>query len=174
LQANGKTNASDKFLTFSIADEVYGIEILKVREIIAVPDITPVPQTPNFVKGVINLRGKVIALIDLREKLGFAGKEIDENTCIIIVFLQNRLIGLLVDRVKDVSNITEENIEETPSFGTQIRTEFIQGIGKVKREDSSEEVYVVILLDIDQVLTSEEFIKVAEIGGPLEETKESS
>jgi purine-binding chemotaxis protein CheW len=142
-----------KYLTFTLADEEYGIGILKIREIIGMLPITSVPQTPAFVKGVINLRGKVIPVLDLR--LRFAMEEIEdtERTCIIVVEIEGQAgtiqIGIVVDAVSEVLNIQGEEIEDTPTFGTRLDTEFILGMAKM---DGS----VKILLDIDGVLSGDE------------------
>ena len=142
-----------KYLTFSMAGEEYGIGILKIKEIIGMMPITLVPQTPEHVKGVINLRGKVIPVIDLRLKFGMESIEHDERTCIIVVEISGRAgtvqIGIVVDSVSEVLNIKGEEIEETPTFGTKLNTEYILGMAKV-------EGGVKILLDIDRVLNAEE------------------
>jgi purine-binding chemotaxis protein CheW len=136
-----------KYLTFELAGEEYGVEILKVKEIIGIMNITSVPQTPEFVKGVINLRGKVIPVIDLRLKFGMSLQEYNERTCIIVVDINNMVTGIVVDSVSEVLNIKAEEIEETPSFGVKLYTEYILGMAKLKGQ-------VKILLDIDKVLTS--------------------
>lgn len=153
LEKKLPSNISGKYLTFNLAREMYGIEILKVREIIGMIDITPVPQTPNFVKGLINLRGKVIAVIDLRTKFNLEEAPYSNETCMIIADLIEKQIGLIIDSVCEVVDIPESNVETTPSFGASINTEFIKGIGKIEKQ-------VIILLDIEKVLTSEELIKV--------------
>jgi purine-binding chemotaxis protein CheW len=113
-----------KYLTFSLANEEYGIGILKIKEIIGMMPITTVPQTPLFVKGVINLRGKVIPVIDLRLRFDMEGIDYSERTCIIVVEIQGKtgtvLIGIVVDSVSEVLNIKEEDIEDTPAFGTRL------------------------------------------------------
>jgi len=129
--------------------EEYGIEILKVREIIGIMDITPVPQTPPFLKGVINLRGKVIPVMDLRLKFNMPEAEHTNETCIIVVEIGNRLMGIIVDTVSEVLDISADNIEPVPSLGTNIRTDFILGMGKTKGK-------VKILLNVDRVLSIEE------------------
>ena len=143
-----------KYLTFALDNEEYGLEILKVREIIGYMGITAVPQTPDYVKGVINLRGQVIPVIDLRAKFGMNQAEVTDKTCIIVAEIAqtNRKFntGIIVDRVSEVIDITGENIEEAPQFGASINTDFILGMGKIG--DS-----VKILLDIDEVLSSEDF-----------------
>jgi purine-binding chemotaxis protein CheW len=142
-----------KYLTFSLAGEEYGIGILKIKEIIGMMPITTVPQTPEFVKGVINLRGKVIPVIDLRLRFGMEKVEYTERTCIIVVELKSRAadlqIGIVVDSVSEVLNIRGDEIEDTPTFGTRLDTDYILGMAKM-------EGGVKILLDIDRVLSAEE------------------
>ena len=147
-----------KFLTFILGNEVYGIEILKVREIIGLMDITTVPQTPDYMKGVINLRGKVIPVIDLRLKFSLPEEEHTQETCVIVVEVNNTSIGIIVDSVSEVLDIKSGEMEEAPSFGQDIDTSFIMGIGKVKEN-------IIILLDIETVLSSEELEMVEEIAG---------
>jgi len=142
-----------KYLTFSLADEEYGIGILKIREIIGMIPVTSVPQTPEFVKGVINLRGKVIPVVDLRLRFGMQPIDYTERTCIIVVEIEGQTgtvqIGIVVDSVSEVLNIKGEDIEETPTFGTKLDTDYILGMAKL-------EGGVKILLDIDRVLSGEE------------------
>jgi purine-binding chemotaxis protein CheW len=142
-----------KFLTFLMANEKYGLEILKVREIMGMMDVTSVPTTPAFIRGVINLRGKVIPVVDLRLKFGIEAKEDTQRTCIIVVHLahtgQEMTMGIIVDEVSDVLDIDQNQIEPPPSFGANIRTDFILGMGKVDQK-------VMTLLDIDRVLTEQE------------------
>jgi purine-binding chemotaxis protein CheW len=144
--ANGQNG---KFLTFFLAGEEYGIEILKVQEIIGMMLITPVPRTPHFIRGVINLRGKVITVVDLRLKFGMESKEQTEETCIIVVQTQGLQIGCVVDKVSEVLDINAEEIEDPPSFGVDVNTEYILGIGKSQGK-------VKLLLDIDKVLSNRE------------------
>ncbi len=136
-----------KYLTFSLADEEYGVEILKVREIIGVMDITSVPQMPTHVKGVINLRGKVIPVVDLRLKFGMPPAEYTDATCIIVVDV-GALMGIIVDTVQEVLDIDGQHIDPPPPLGGAVDTTYVMGMGKVK--DS-----VKILLDIDKVLNEE-------------------
>ncbi len=138
-----------KYLTFVLQGEEYGIGILKVREINGLMDITPVPQTPDFVEGVINLRGKVIPVVDLRLKFGMPKADYTKETCIIVVDVNSLLMGIVVDTVSEVLEVKEEEIEPPPNFGSKVHVDFILGIGKIKDK-------VKILLDIDKVLTSEE------------------
>jgi len=142
-----------KYLTFTLAGEEYGIGILKIREIIGMMPITSVPQAPDFVKGVINLRGKVISVIDLRLRFGMPAMDYTERTCIIVVQIDLQAttlnIGIVVDSVSEVLNISGCNIEDAPTFGTQLNTNYILGMAKI-------EGGVKILLDIDKVLTANE------------------
>lgn len=141
-----------KYLTFVLGDEEYGVEILKVREIIGLMEITSVPQTPDFIKGVINLRGKVIPVIDLRLKFGMEQAEYTDETCIIVVDMDQTMIGILVDTVSEVLDIPADQIEPPPSFGSKLDTDFILGMGKIKGK-------VKILLQIDRVLSTEELTR---------------
>ncbi len=147
------TLKTGKYLTFTLADEEYGIGILKVKEIIGMMAITSVPRTPDFVKGVINLRGKVIPVIDLRLKFGMAPIPYTDRTCIIVVEIDfddmTIQIGIVVDAVSEVLNIKEEEIENAPSFGTSLNTDYILGMAKIDKG-------VKILLDIDRVLSAKE------------------
>jgi purine-binding chemotaxis protein CheW len=138
-----------KYLTFSLAGEEYGIGILKVKEIIGMMAITPVPKTPHYVKGVINLRGKVIPVADLRMKFNMAEMETTERTCIVVVEIQGKngqiLMGMVVDSVSEVLNIKNNEIEDAPAFGAQMDTDYILGMAKTGGG-------IKILLDIDKVL----------------------
>jgi len=142
-----------KYLTFSLANEEYGIGILKIKEIIGMMPITTVPRTPEFVKGVINLRGKVIPVMDLRLRFEMEAIDYTDRTCIIVVEIESQAgtvqIGALVDSVSEVLNVGGDDIEETPSFGTKLDTDYILGMAKM-------EGGVKILLDIDKVLNDEE------------------
>ncbi len=149
VQTESRTTAQGgKYLTFSLAAEEYGLEILKVREIIGIMDITAVPQMPAFVKGVINLRGKVIPVIDLRLKFGLEPAEYTEQTCIVVVDV-GTLMGVIVDTVQEVLDIQLDQIDPPPQLGAAVDMTFVLGMGKVKDD-------VKILLDIDKVLGAEE------------------
>ena len=154
----GAVTKGGKYLTFALGKEEYGLEILKVREIIGYMDITAIPQTPSYVRGVINLRGQVIPVIDLRAKFGMECTDKTDETCIIVVEINNGKnrfsTGIVVDRVSEVLDIAESNIEDSPEFGSSVNTQFILGMGKVG--DS-----VKILLDIDKVLVAEELRDIA-------------
>jgi purine-binding chemotaxis protein CheW len=144
-----------KYLSFSLGGEEYGIGILQVREIIGMMRVTPVPQSPDFVKGVINLRGKVIPVIDLRLRFGMEGIEYTDRTCIIVVEMNCAAgwvqIGIVVDSVSEVLYIKAADVEDTPAFGTSLDTDYILGMAKTASS-------VKILLDIDKVLTIDEYM----------------
>lgn len=151
-----------KYLTFSLGKEEYGIPIGKVKEIIGMMEITEVPRTPSFIRGVINLRGKIIPLMDLRLKFGLEERDYTERTCIIVVEMTAddrsvQMMGIVVDMVSEVVNITEGEIEAPPQYGGgQVR--FLAGMGKVKDK-------VVMLLDIHKVLDYQEMEMIKEIKG---------
>jgi purine-binding chemotaxis protein CheW len=142
-----------KYLTFQLAEEEFGIRVLKVREILGLQEITAVPKTPAHVKGVINLRGKVVPLIDLRLKFGMPAAEYTTRTCIIVTQVRAEsgsvLMGIVVDGVSEVLNLTGQEIEDTPDFGQDVSGQYLLGMAKVKGK-------VKILLDIDKVLSSQE------------------
>ena len=142
-----------KYLTFQLANEEFGIRVLKVREIMGLQEITAVPQTPLHIKGVINLRGKVVPVIDLRLKFGLDAAEYTQRTCIIVTQIQcesgSVLIGIVVDGVSEVLNLTGAEIEDSPDFGEAVTGQYLLGMAKVKGK-------VKILLDIDRVLSTQE------------------
>lgn len=142
-----------KHLTFELGPEIYGIEILKVQEIIGIMSITHVPRTPTYVRGVINLRGRVIPVVELRKKFQMEAVQDTERTCIIVVQVKGIndaiTMGILVDEVSEVVNIASDQIEPAPVFGTKVNTDFILAMGKIGDK-------VVILLDVDKVLTIDE------------------
>jgi purine-binding chemotaxis protein CheW len=144
-----------KYLIFRLGSEEFGTCVIKVREIMGMQDVTPVPHTPVFVKGVINLRGKVIPVVDLRLKFGLPPAECTSRTCIIVVRTQlgedQLLMGMVVDEVAEVLNLVASEIEETPDFGPGVETPYLLGMAKVKGT-------VKILLDIDRVLNSQELL----------------
>lgn len=149
-QATPQTQAvGGKHLTFTLGQETYGLPVLMVREIIGLMEITRVPRMPGFVRGVINLRGKVIPVVDLRMKFGFERIEDTKLTCIIVVDLHTFLMGVVVDMVNEVVDVAPGDVEDTPTFGANISTEFIRAMGKVKGK-------VLILLDIERVLSAGE------------------
>lgn len=147
---------SDKYLTFFLAGQEFGLEITKVRDILGVLDITPVPQTADFLLGVINLRGKVVPVIDLRTRFGHQFREPDHRTCIVVVEVadgegQSVLISMMVDQVNEVLNVPDEDIDPAPTFGVDLDTAYILGMAKV-------EGAVKILLDIDRVVNDSQLV----------------
>lgn len=152
-QISAFDNREGKYLTFTVIGEEYGIGILKIKEIIGMMPITSVPLTPKYVKGVINLRGKVIPVIDLRLRFSLDSIDYNERTCIIVVEIGGRdtdiIIGIVVDSVSEVLNIKNEDIEDTPTFSTTLDTDYILGMAKIESN-------VKILLDIDEVLGAED------------------
>ncbi len=149
----GKADQAGKYLTFRLAAEEFGIQVLKVCEIMGMQEITAVPQTPAWIKGVINLRGKVIPVIDLRLKFGMPPEAYNQRTCIVVVQFadagERMLIGVIVDEVSEVVHIAAGEVEDTPGFGAAVPTPYILGLAKQKNR-------VKILLDIDRVLTNPE------------------
>lgn len=156
----GSDEQAGKYLTFSLACEEYGLEILKVNEIIGIMNVTHIPKAPEFVRGVINLRGKVIPVVDLRRIFGMETAEDTERTCIIVVQVaQNShqvTMGVIVDDVSEVMDIEGPQIEPAPEFGSSVDTDFILGMGKVDRK-------VVMLLDVDKVLSGAEIAQAGQI-----------
>ncbi len=150
-----------KYLTFGLGDEEYGLEILKVQEIIGLMAITRVPRSPAFVRGVINLRGKVIPVVDLRLKFGMEQVDDTEKTCIIVVQVSQSdsdvTMGIIVDQVSEVLDVMASQIEPTPELGGDVSTDFILGMGKVGDK-------VVMLLDVNKVLTDGEKLALGQIG----------
>jgi purine-binding chemotaxis protein CheW len=142
------SSRAGKYLSFQLADEQYAIQVLRVREIVKIQHITAVPETPADVRGVINLRGKVIPVIDLRIKFGMPGCEYGQRTCIIVVELSGSStgpMGIIVDEVSEVLSFTDADIQDTPEFGNGVEMPFLLGLARVKDN-------VKILLDINQVL----------------------
>ncbi|MCF8039665.1 MAG: chemotaxis protein CheW [Desulfohalobiaceae bacterium] len=148
-----QADLAGKYLTFKLGEEDYGLEILKVQEIIGMQEVTGIPRTPDFVKGVINLRGKVIPVIDLRLKFSMVEAEVSRRTCIIVVQVRQGeakvIMGIVVDEVSEVLDIDGQEIEPPPAFGTRLDTNFILGMAKA-------EGGVKILCDIDKVLNNDE------------------
>jgi purine-binding chemotaxis protein CheW len=149
-----------KYLIFHLGHEEFGTGVQQVREIMGLQDITAIPQTPQYVKGVINLRGKVIPVVDLRLKFGLPSEEYTQRTCIIVVRTQQAdlemMIGIIVDGVAEVLTLAASDIEDTPDFGPGVVTPYLRGMAKVKGK-------VKILLDINQVLNSSELSAVSSL-----------
>ncbi len=146
-----------KYLTFFLAGEEYGVEILRVQEIIGMMPITRVPNTPPHIKGVINLRGKFIPIMDLREKFGMPAAD-DAEQVMIVVQVAGRQVGVVVDKVSEVATIAAADIDATPDFGTGVHTEFLLGLGKSQGK-------LKLLLDIERVLTSQDVIDMGAFAG---------
>ncbi|EKD27572.1 MAG: hypothetical protein ACD_79C00670G0002 [uncultured bacterium] len=151
------SNIAGKYLTFKLKDEYYGIQIIKVQEIIGIMPVTRVPKTPKFIRGVINLRGKVIPVIELRRKFGMESIRDNEATCIIVVQISDSsesfIIGLIVDEVSEVLEIPSDQIESSPDIGNSNRQNFIMGMGKVANK-------VIMLINVDGIVLSEEISKI--------------
>lgn len=154
-----------KYLTFFLGEEEYGLEILKVREIIGIMRVTAIPRMPEYVNGVINLRGKVIPVVDLRSKFCMPSTEHTSETCIIVVNVSGSQIGIVVDRVSEVQEIRGDAIEDPPNVGAGTDTSFILGMGKAEGS-------VKILLDIDKVLVDTEFAQIISAASEVESEKE--
>jgi purine-binding chemotaxis protein CheW len=161
-QQDCSASLTGKYLTFEVGEEAYGVGILKVQEIIKMQEITKVPRTPEHVKGVINLRGKVMPVVSLRCVFGMQEAETSRDTCIIVMQVQrgeaSAVLGVIADKVSEVLEIGEEEIEPAPSFGTRVDTRFILGMAKTRDT-------VKILLDMDTVVSEEEMASLARTEG---------
>lgn len=144
-----RAEEENQYVTFVIGEETYGVEVLKVQEIIGMTQITHVPNAMSFMKGVINLRGSVVPVVDMRIKFTMTEREYDAFTVIIIVEVRGRMIGMIVDSVSDVVSIPVKGIQDTPHFSAKIETDFIMGIGQIEEK-------LVIILDVDRIMSSEE------------------
>ena len=149
-----RTERGGKFLTFFLDQEEYGIEILSVREIIGLLPVTPVPQTPYYVQGVVNLRGQVIPVVDLRLKFDMPGIDATDESCIIVVHTGGAQLGIIVDKVSEVMDIMNQDIVDAPTLGNEINTDYILGIGKSANR-------VILLLEIGRVFPSVELQGIA-------------
>ena len=151
---------SKQYVTFCLAEELFGVEVSRTREILSVISVTSVPQTPDYMLGVINLRGQVVPVIDMRLKLGLSATDETQDTCIIVVEVlvdgEPIVVGALADAVREVLEIKSDDIEPPPRLGTRLNTEFIKGMGKIDEE-------FLILLDIDKIFNSDELALVQEI-----------
>lgn len=145
-----------KYLTFFLDTEEYGVEILKVQEIIGRMPITSVPLTSKYIRGVINLRGKIHPIMDLKIKFGMEETQITDETCIIVIKTSSMMMGVLVDKVSEVVNVDSSDIEDTPSFGADVNPEYLLGVGKIGGR-------VRLLLNIEKVITTAEIIHMKKI-----------
>lgn len=161
LERRGVDQLAGRYMGFQLGKETFGVEILKVQEIIGMLDVTAVPRTPDFVRGVINLRGRVIPVVDLRRKFNLPAIPDTELTCIVVVQVQvgpdEVTMGVIVDQVSEVMNITAGNVEPTPSLGHAEAEEFLLGVGKFNQT-------VVLLLDVDRILSNGEWNLVGAMG----------
>ena len=152
--------SAGKYLTFVLGRESYGVHVLKIREIIRLIDITPVPRMPEYIRGVVNLRGKIIPVVDLRIKFGLSDIQVTERTCIVVVQINlpsglKTPMGLIVDAVEEVVALAAGDIESTPDFGGQLDTDYILGMAHVKG-------VVKTLLDLDRVMATEALVDVGQ------------
>jgi purine-binding chemotaxis protein CheW len=159
-----------KYLTFRLGREEYGIEILKVREIVALMDITQVPLTALYIRGVVNLRGKIIPVVDMRKKFALPEVEAGRETCIITTMVEGKegqvLTGLLVDAVTEVVQITASDVEPVPALGEDMKLDFVTGLSKAKGR-------VVVLLDMDKVMQEHDFQELKKLEEITEDAKAS-
>lgn len=162
--------SSQQYVTFSLGEELFGVEVSRTREILSLAPITKVPQTPNYLLGVINLRGQVVPVVDMRLKLGLLAGEDTDDTCIIVVEVQVDgeviTVGALSDAVREVLDIRADQIELPPRLGTRLKTEFIAGMGKVDDQ-------FMILLNIDRIFNSDDLVVVHDTGQDDATEKES-
>lgn len=149
-KAKGMGRHTNRFLTFYLQDEVYGVNIFDVKEIIAMMKTTPVPKTPKFIKGVMNLRGNIIPVVDMRLKFDMPETEPQMYTAIVIISLEGKSIGFVVDKVEEVVNVEDENISAPPEFGAHIDTRFIKNMARQKQK-------VIMILDLMALFGEEEF-----------------
>jgi len=142
-------NHGNEYLVFTLGDEEYGIEILKVQEIRGCERVTRIANTPDFITGVTNLRGVIVPIVDLRIKFDLAGTEINDKTVVIVLSLAQRVVGIVVDGVSDVLSLNAEEIKPAPDFSVTLSTDYLLGLGSVDER-------MIILVDIEKLLTSEE------------------
>ena len=152
MENDNREVETNQFVTFLIAGEVYGVEVLRVQEIIGMTGITHVPNSMHFMKGVINLRGTVVPVVDMRLRFEMEEKDYDNFTVILIVEVKGYMIGMIVDSVADVVDIPVKNIQDTPHFSASIQTDYIKGIGRIDED-------LVIVLDVDRILSTDELEK---------------
>ena len=146
-QTAAAAKQANEFLTFTLGDEEYGVEILKVQEIRSYEEPTTIANAPAFIKGVVNLRGVIVPIVDMRIKFGLAKADYDQFTVVIILNVARRVVGMVVDSVSDVIQLSGEQIREAPQFGASLDTEYITGLGTVDER-------MLILMDIEKLMTS--------------------
>lgn len=162
--SRGAASLAGKYLTFVLGEESYGIAVLKIREIIRLPDITAVPQMPSHIRGVINLRGKIIPVVDLRARFGLPHADATDRTCVIVMQVASASgstvpMGLVVDDVEEVINLAADDIQETPDFGSHVETDYLLGMAKIKG-------VVKTLLDFDKVVTDVPSLELSQASNP--------
>lgn len=161
-----ETAKGNRYLTFFVDDEQYGVDISRIKEIIAPMNITSVPKTPDYMQGVINLRGSIIPVVDVRLKFGMTPKEMDINTAIIIYEVNKVSIGFIVDYVEDVLNIDQKHISEAPKFGSSIDTQFIENVAEVNND-------VIMLLNLEKIFEADELLDMAKLESEPKEELEA-
>ena len=144
----------NQYVTFTIGEEFYGVPVMKVQEIIGMTSITHIPNSADFMKGMINLRGRVVPVVDMRLKFRMPEKEYDQFTVILIIEVKENLIGMIVDTVADVVGIPEDSLQETPHFSTSINTDYITGIANIEDQ-------LIIVLDSDRIFSMDEMKRIA-------------
>ena len=144
----------DRFLTFKVKEEDYGIEIVRVKEIVGIQEMTPVPEMPSYIKGVINLRGNVINVVDIRLRFGMEEKDYDERTCIIIIQVEDVEVGMIVDNVNEVCVIPDEDIKKNTNLNKSSKSTFIKGLGKLDDK-------IKMIIDVEKLLTEEELEEIS-------------
>ena len=155
-------DTGQEYVTFTLNDEMYAFDALQVQEIIELATVTKVPHLPDYLKGVINLRGTIIPVVDLKQKFGMVCGEYKKHTCIIVTEYSRGVMGLIVDSVSDILNILPQSISDAPDFGTSINTEFISGMARAAET-------LVLILNVDRVLTEEEASLVQQTSGESED-----
>lgn len=163
----GLATEGNQFLTFTLGEEHFGVDILRVQEIKGYTAVTPIPNTPEYIKGVLNLRGTIVPIVDLRAKFSMEKIDYTRFTVIVVVVVRDRVMGVIVDAVSDVLNIPQKDIQPTPQFGTEVDISFISGIGKSGDK-------LITLLDIDQMLSIVEVDKAALAGASVVESAPSA
>ena len=156
IKKTKELSSANRFLTFFVDEEQYGIDISKIKEIIAPINITHIPKTPDFVKGVINLRGSIIPVVDIRLKFGMDEQEMDMDTAIIIYEVDKASIGFIVDQVEDVLTLEKSHISDAPRFGSSIDTSFIENVTEVGKD-------VVMLLNLEKIFEAEELLDISKL-----------
>jgi len=157
-----KISAENQFLTFKVADEEYGVDVLKVQEIIRYREPTKMPNAPDIVKGVINFRGEVIPMVDLRKKFNLELKEYDDFTVVIILEVKSKIVGIIVDMVSDMLSFNDEDIQTNLEFGSHVDMKFIKGMARI--EDR-----LIILLYLDKLLSFEEYKAISSVNEQLQD-----